>query len=412
MKILLVNKFYYQKGGAETCFFTLESLLKEAGHEVAVFSMKHPENLPTKYERYFVEEVDYNDLKKYSFAKKCRMALKLIYSSEAKRKISQLIADFKPDVIHYHNIYHQLSPSVLGIGKKSNIPTVLTVHDYKLACPNEQLFSNDTVCEKCIKWRYYNAVFHRCVKDSIPMSALGAIEATMHALCHTYSRNLDVIVSPSIFLKSIIKRSGYSKARIEVIPNAVAAPQFSATQEKGDYCLYIGRIARSKGILTLLKAVHKLDSTKLKLQIVGRGEDESIKHFVDKHNLPQVTWRGFQTGKKLFDIVQNCLFLVLPAEGYENCPMGVLEAFAYGKPVIGANIGGIPEQIKHGYNGYLFEPGNVEELAGLISKCFEDRENTINMGKNARKVFEEKYSPEVYFKKHLDLYQALVVKNN
>jgi len=406
LKILQVNKFYYQRGGAERCLFTLESLLKEAGHEVAIFSMKHPENLPSKYERYFVEEVDYSDPKKYSFAEKCRIALKLIYSSEAKRKISQLIADFKPDIIHYHNIYHQLSPSVLGSRQGRGIPTVLTVHDYKLACPNEQLFSNDAVCEKCIKGRYYYAVLRRCIKDSLPMSALGAIEATMHALCNTYRKNMDVIVSPSVFLANIIKRSGYSKARIEIIPNAVDVPNFSDTQEKRDYCLYIGRIARSKGILTLLKAIKKLENTKL--QIVGRGEDESIKNFIEKHYLSHVAWRGFQTGKKLFDIVRNCLFLVLPSEGYENCPMSVLEAFAYGKPVIGSRIGGIPEQITHGYNGYLFEPGNVQQLSKLIGKCFSDKEHTIQMGKNAWRIFEEKYSPQVYLKKHLDLYNEIV----
>jgi len=174
MKILLINKFFYKKGGADVYFLNLGRLLEQAGHEVAYFSMRHPNNLKTEWSKYFVSRVDFTE--RQGWTRELGKAGRFFYSFEAKRNLKKLLQDFEPDVVHLHNIYHQLSSSVLDVLKNHSARKVMTLHDYKLICPNYKLFTQGALCERCYRKKYYKAVLHKCLQNSALASLLAAVE--------------------------------------------------------------------------------------------------------------------------------------------------------------------------------------------------------------------------------------------
>ena len=217
MKILQVNQFYYLRGGAERYFLDLTEALRREGHEVAVFSMQHPKNQATPWSRYFISRISFNEMD-------LRYALKapgrVIYSLEAKRKFSQLLDDFQPDVIHIHNIYHHLSPSLLTVAKKRKIPVVMHLHDYKMICPNQSLFTKGAYCERCRDEKFYHCLLNKCLKGSLPGSALATVEMYLHhSVFRIYEKNIDCFIAPSRFMKDTMVRFGQKAEKIRVIYN-------------------------------------------------------------------------------------------------------------------------------------------------------------------------------------------------
>ena len=358
MRVLLINKYHYKKGGAERAYFDTARILAENGHSVAFFSMQHPDNLSTPWSKYFISQVDYLDAKQPLW-KKFVAAVSLLWNFEAARKLEALIVEFGPEVAHLHNTYHQLSPSILWVLKKHHIKIVMTLHDYKAVSPNYNLFVRGSIWEHTSGWW---TIYDRAIKDSFIKSVICAFELWLHRLLRSYGL-VDRYIAPSQFLIGEYQKLGFPYS-IQHVPQPLSPfPERPAVFGSGKYFLFAGRLSQEKGAKTLLKTFETMPEEHL--VIAGGGpEMESLKkQFVSR---PNITFLGHLTGEPLTKVFREAQVFILPSEWYENMPYSMLEALGYGLPVIGSKLGGIPERIVDGQNGFLFEAGSVESLKQAI----------------------------------------------
>ena len=402
MKILQINKFFYRRGGAETHFLNLCRLLESRGHEVIHFSTIDSRNEPSPFSKYFIPSIDLRA--RHGLWGSLKLAEHILYSTAAARQLEQLIKDTKPDVAHLHNIYHHLSPSILPVLKKYNIPMVMTLHDYKIICPNYKLYTQGAICERCKKHKYYQAILHRCIFDKILPSALAALEMSVHKIWGVNEKNIDLFISPSVFLKNKLLEWGIEN-KIEVVPNFFSpAPAFSIRASDENYLLYFGRLTEEKGLLTLIWAMKQLPD--IKLRLVGDGPlKEKLQNLVDMPDNIQLV--GHKSGTELAQEIAGARAVVAPSEWYENYPLSVLEAMGQGKPMIAANIGGLPEIVHDKKTGLLFQSGNANDLAEKIKLLWNDAALARNLGQAGQKQVSEENNPEAYYKRILAVYKRL-----
>lgn len=408
----MVNKFFFIKGGQERIMFDEARLLEEQGHEVAFFSMKHPENIPNyRYSKYFVDYVDLsNPNNDYSFTEKIKIAKDFIYNKSAKETFKKFIDDFKPDIVHCHGISHQISYSIIDVTNDLKIPVVQTLHDYQIVCPNYMLLlSGKNSCSdyKCIKGKYYNCFYYKCIKDSYPASLLGMAEMYFNRHEKGLINKVSKFIVPSKFLYNIVLNSGIEKEKVFLINNFIDTENIEPEYTSHKYFVYVGRLSKEKGLRTLLNAFHNIPS--VKLIIIGKGPIEQTL-ILDKelNQMENVEFVGYKNKEEINEYLKYCEALILPSEWYENAPVSMLEAFAMGKTVIASNIGGIPEMIKNNYNGYLFLPGSVNDLIIKISNFLNDETIYKKMGKNARDVVVQLYNKEIHLQKLLKLYKLTI----
>lgn len=404
MRVLLANKYFFNKGGAETYLFSVANLLKKHGHQVDFFSMQHSKNFSTPSQKYFVK---YWDNKNHSLSNIISASMRLLYSFEAKKKIQQLLIDFQPDIVHLNNIYHQLSPSIIHAVKKNRIPIVMTIHDLKLVCPNYAMFVNNHICESCKNNRFYFCTVNKCIKDSRLKSLLGTIEMYLHhSFFHIYNL-IDIFISPSQFIKNKLLKCGF-KGNIIYLPNFVSQDQFTPDyHSKQSSFVYFGRLKRNKGLVTLVDAAKSIDNIELK--IIGNGPlKDYLLRKIQNENIHNVRLLGYRSGDDLHNEIRDSIFTVVPSELYENNPLAVIEAFALGKPVIGAKIGGIPELVHDNKTGFTFQPGDAEDLKLKIEALKNNPELVVQMGINARKFVESNLTAETYYNKLESIYHSAI----
>lgn len=443
MRILLVNKYFYRKGGAETYFFALAEGLRALGHEVAFFSMQHPNNESSYWSKYFVSEKDYvGDISAF---KKVQEASTLIYSFEARRKFEALLEEFKPDVIHMNNVHRQLTLSILDAPylKKHHVPVVYTAHDYILVCPAYTMVNgHGEVCDACLDKHFIHAVKDACVKGSRAKSALATMEAEFLKFHHAYSK-IDLIIAPSQFMKSKLDEGGFA-SKIVAMQNFLTDSQIAmgarvANTHKFEdaqagarpYFLFFGRLSKEKGIFTLVKAFlqaaglgkgagsetgagaghNEVLPDTWDLHIVGDGpEREAIERLIASAG-PQAESRihllGYKSGEDLQREVGNARFSVLSSEWRENMPYSGLESLAAQTPIIGACIGGIPELVVEGETGFAFKSGNVDDLTKTFLKASLVNEiNYQSMQQACAKYVDKRCLQDRYIKQLLDIYEA------
>lgn len=385
MKILLINKFLFPKGGAETYVIRLGEELVRQGHEVQYFGMDHPNRTLENHAQSYTSEVDFHNSSKWE---RLTYPFRILYSAEARKKIRLVLDDFQPDVCHLNNFNYQLTPSMIleivkwrkETGRKCKI--VYTAHDYQLVCPNHMCNVPQTHqnCEKCLESRhYFNCIRQKCIHGSAMRSALGTAEATLWNAWGVY-KHIDRIICCSRFLKSKLDTNPLLREKNVAIHNFVE-PVVPQTFEKKDYVLYFGRFSIEKGIHTLAEACRNLPD--IPFVVAGAGDMEAV-----LHGLPNVRCVGFQTGDELRKLIAEARFSICPSEWYENCPFSVIESQMYGTPVLGARIGGIPELIDENQTGRFFESGNAEDLAQQIRRMWDDREALEGYSQNSlRKTF-------------------------
>jgi len=391
MRILLANKFFFPKGGAETVFFQERDYLHKSGHKVIDFSMKHPQNLPSEYQDYFVREVNYGapasggSLRR--LPSELATAANLIYNRGALRNLKSLINNDHPNIAHLHNIYHQISPSIIKSLKHAGAKIVLTLHDYKIICPNYiMLTAKGGKCERCQGKHFFMATLNRCKDRSLFKSSLLTLEAYWHRWVRTYDY-VDLFLCPSRFMADLVSRLRVDGGKVRVLHNGVNVEAHSYSPADEEYVLYFGRISKEKGIGTLLES-QALWSVDAPLKIVGDGPLlREVKTRFDR-----AEFLGQQNGEALKNLIKNAACIVVPSEWYENCSMSVLESMACGKPVIGSRVGGIPEQIEDGQTGFLFAPGNKLQLAQKISSLLASRDLRRRLGQKARQKVLREYS--------------------
>lgn len=405
MKVLQINKFFYHESGVTRYLFSVRQLLAQAGHKPMEFSMKHPKNVSSPYAPYFSDYVDYNN--PGGLLAKMKIGLRLTYSFNAKRQLKKLILAEKPDIAHLHVIYHQLSPSILGVLKKYNIPIVQTLHDYKQICPNYLLYVNEQVCERCKKHKYYHSLIHRCIKKSFIRSLNGMAEAYLHWFLKSYSK-IDLYIAPSRFIEKKYGEFGVPQKKIKYLPHFLDLKEYDLASKTGDYLVYFGRLAKEKGINLLLKALAKADPN-IPLKIIGEGpEKENVKKSIKELKLKNVELVGFKTGQELKKLITNSLAVVVPSLWYENAPFSVYESMALGKAVIGSDLGGIPELVEDQATGWLFKAGSVDDLASKIKIAANSPAKAEKFGQKAKEIAQEKFSALEHLKKLFAIYQKLI----
>ena len=402
MKVLLVNKFHYIKGGSETYYFSLGELLQKRGHQVIWFSMKDDRNLPCAQREYFVDHVDFNA--SGNVLNTAGSALHLLYSREAGRKFARLLDDKKPDIIHLNIFQSQLTGAIVEEAYKRHIPVVYTAHDLKSVCPNYLMMHHEKTCKKCLDGHYWHCFTNSCMKDSRAKSMLASLEAYVYKLKKTY-RKIDYVITPSLFYKNILEAADVFSCPIEHIKNFLPAETVYEKGSRGDYFLYFGRLSREKGIRTLIDAFSEAH-TEEKLYIVGSGpEEEDLRLMAKKPGMEdKIVFLGFKTGEELKKIIANALCVCLVSEWYENGPYSVLEAQALGRPVIVSDYGGLPELVEDGITGYIIKAGNVPDLTEKIRKMSHSGMDSAYISEKAAQA----YSADLYAEHVIGIYEKLI----
>lgn len=406
MKVLLVNKFLFAKGGDAVSTLATGGLLNARGHEVSYWGMSHPSNPLFPLSRHFMPHVDYNAPSGvFSMAGD---ALNIIYSFEAKKRIARLLDEIRPDVAHLNNIAHQISPSILDVLREKRVPVVMTLHDYKLVCPYYNLMSGSLPCERCAGGRFYNCLLRRCTKGSRLKSLVNTIEMYLHhGLLHIYDK-VDCFISPSVFLKEKVSSLGF-KGDVTHIYNFVdPAASVPLYDFKEPVIVYAGRLSTEKGVETLIDAVKGLN---LKLRIAGDGPlKEGLAAKIAEGRGGNVELLGHMAHASVADEIRAAMFFVMPSIWYENNPLSVIESFALGKPVIGARIGGIPELVRDGETGLCFEPGDPVDLRKKIEHLASNSDKIKSFGKNARRFAEERLDPGTHYRALMQVYERAIKK--
>lgn len=403
-RLLNVNSYHYRRGGSDAVYFDHAQLMQSRGWSNAFFSMKHANNVPSEWSRYFIDEIEFGN--RYSFAQKVAMAGKVIYSFEAQRKLRELLQAFPADLAHLHCIYHHHSPSILATLAQAGIPAVMTAHDLKIACPAYKMLTDDGVCERCKDGSVLNVVQHRCVRDSLGASMLVAAETWVHRRLQSYRKYLKRIVVPSRFFLEKFVEWGWPAETFAHIPNFIDATRFTPRFEAGRYMLYFGRLAPEKGVATLMRAAK---AAGVPLRIAGTGPEAESLIALQAQLQGDVEFLGFCSGDDLHALIAQSRCVVVPSEWYENAPLAVLESFALGKPVIGARIGGIPEMVIDDQTGWSYTSRSADELAAVLARVADPAFTpTLEAtGRSARAFVEARYSPAAYAESMLGLYEDI-----
>ena len=399
MKILMINKFLHPNGGSETYIFRLGDSLTARGHEVQYFGMEHEGRCVGNRVNAYTSDMDFRGGSKLA---KLTYPIKTIYSAEARRKLRLVLEDFQPDVCHLNNFNYQLTPSILleiAKWRKEGHPcrVVYTAHDLQLVCPNHMCNNPNTGenCEKCLGGHFENCALGRCIHGSLAKSAIGTLEAMLWNGCGVY-KNIDVMICCSEFLKRKMDSNPLFAGKTLALHNFVDKAEKQET-EKQNYVLYFGRFSREKGIDTLIQVCKELPEIPFVFAGTGPLEEELA-------GVPNIQNVGFQRGQDLETLIRQARFSLCPSEVYENCPFSVMESQLYGTPVLGADIGGIPELIEEGKTGELFESGNAAQLKEKIKMLWENRDLTARYSENCAHIrFDD---VDTYTEKLLKLYRG------
>lgn len=409
MRVLQINKFFFEKGGTERYFFSLSRALEQRGHDVMHFSMQDPRNEASAYAEHFVTHRDYHE--SASMPERISRGFSIIRSREAHDKLARLIAHKRPDVAHLHNIYHQLTPSVVHALAQARVATVMTSHDYKLVCPKYSLHDGARYCYRCKGGHYYRAPLARCQQGSFLRSGLLALEAYWQRATHAYDA-VEFILAPSRFMRDTLVEAGYGVERVLLLRSFVTAGEVGEDEafDRSDvprqlpakYVLYFGRLSEEKGLPTLLDAVAA--SPEVSLVLCGDGPLRSrLGTMVHAKGIDdRVTFLGFVAKPGLNSVVRRARAVLMPSESPENAPFTVIEAMALGVPVIVSRMGGLPELAELA-GGLQFEPGDAGGLASCIEALWRDDARAANIGEKSRAAVAGNFDRET----HLDALEAI-----
>ena len=404
--LLSINNYYYPRGGAETVFLQHNEMLEAKGWRVAPFCMQHEKNMRSPWSSSFVERIEYGE-ELPAITARIRQGFKAVYSWESRSRIREILKTLKPDVCHAHNIYHHISPSILGVINEHGVPLVMTLHDLKIACPAYSMLTHDGICERCRNGGLYHVLTNRCMKGSFSLSALVMMESYLHRLLGSYRNNVSRFIVPSKFYFNKLVEWGFDPAKFAYVPNFVDAAAFRPEPKPGRRFVYFGRLSREKGVGTLIEAAARAGAA---LDIAGSGPaEQSLKQRAGELGA-DVRFLGFLSGGALHEAVRGARAVVTPSEWYENAPLSVLEAFALGKPVIASRIGGLPEIVIDGECGWQFEPGGVAGLSEALGNVMELSESELTRtGAAARERVSKHFSPSRYLADVRKIYGSLGV---
>ncbi|MBE6737631.1 MAG: glycosyltransferase family 4 protein [Ruminococcaceae bacterium] len=397
MRILLVNKFLYQKGGAETYVFKLGEMLTKHGHQVEYFGLENEKNIVGNNAGSYVSDIDFST----GVGKNLKAPFRIIYSGEARKKLKKVLYDFKPDIIHLNNIQFHLTPSIILEANKfrkktkSDLKIIYTAHDYQLICPSHGLFDTDIrVCEKCLGGNYTHCLRTKCVKGSLMKSFLGMMDAYTWKISKAYSY-IDKIICPSHFLKGKLDTQKRFADKTVALHNFIEDKKIE-TVVKDDYVLEFGHLSRDKGTNTLLAVAKRIPDVRFLFAGYGVAVD-------DMKDIDNAQYVGFKTGEELVSLISRAKCSIYPSEWYENCPFSVIESQMFRTPVICSRMGGIPELVKDKQTGLLFEAGNADDLEEKLRYFLYTDGIAEEYTENCKDVSFE--TPETYYSKLIKIYE-------
>lgn len=412
MRILHVNKFLRVVGGAETYMFTVAQLQREQGNEVAFFGLEHehndvavslgqsPQHLAKK------RALDNIDI---PVRAKASNAAAMIWNVDAQRAMTKTLEQFQPDVVHLHNIYHQLSPSILRPLKENSIPTVMTVHDYKLICPSYKLLADGEVCERCIDGRFRSAVMQKCQSGSRLQSSLLAIESRLHRTLQAYDP-VDLFLCPSRFMAEKLAEANVFADRLRHIPNFVApAEAASPEHESRPIILFVGRLSHEKGVDVLVEAANLLQGN-ADVVIIGDGPEQESLHELVRASGSSARLIGRKTPAEVRQWLQRASALVVPSRWHENQPISILEALSQKVPVIATDLGGLGELVIDGQTGLIVPADDAVSLARAIDHLASSSEIVADMGERGLALVEQEHSTNVHEQRLLTLYSEAMTR--
>ena len=401
MRIVIANRRYFESSGPERYLFSIKQMLEAHGHKVYPFSVKRKDNYECETSGYFVNPPAGEDVLFYKDYKVSKLqALKIfrnaIYSGEAYKKMRKLLIDKQIDVLYLLGIVNDISPSVIDAAYSLKIPVVMRISDYYLLCPEYRFLRDEKICQECFSGYYY-ALKYKCVQGHFAPTFTRVLSMYIHKWLKIYDK-VNYFITPSECMRQNMIQGGFDGEKIKFIPSFFELKGQQVCFENKGYILYFGRISRDKGVHVLLEAINR-GRISVPVVIAGESTDETLgelKDYVSKYDLQNVVFVGFKKGNELEELIKGAIFTVVPSVWLDNSPMTVLESMAYGKPVIGSNIGGIAEQIADEC-GLKFEVGNAEELAHEIKDLLSNPERIINMGKKGRERIETCYSPGKHY---------------
>jgi glycosyltransferase involved in cell wall biosynthesis len=401
--LLSINNYFYPRGGAEVVFLEQNRMFEEIGWQVVPFAMQHRKNLPTPWSAYFPDEIEFGE--RYSLASRLVRAPRVIYSLQARRRLRALLQAVRPRVAHVHNIYHHLSPSILGLLHDHGIPVVLTVHDLKLGCPAYTMMRGRQPCDECRGGRFHRAAVNRCIKGSLALSSLVMIESYVHRWLRLYDASVTRFVVPSRFVLDTLVAWGWPRERFVHIPNFVDLDRFRPDAPVGRRFVYCGRLDRLKGVATLITAAA---DARQPVTVIGGGPDEARLRALAASLAADVDFVGHLRGDALAQAIGSARAVVVPSEVNENAPLAVLEAYAAGRPVIGSRIAGIPELVREDETGDLFPAGDAAALAAALGRYAALPDHRLAaMGAAGRDWVARDFSVAAYRDRMLGLYETI-----
>jgi glycosyltransferase involved in cell wall biosynthesis len=384
MRVLIVHNRYQQAGGEDTVVANEQALMEQQGWETRLWSVS-------------------NDAIATSWSK-IAAAVRAPYSHAARKRLAQVIADFRPAIVHVHNFFPLLSPSVYDACRDAGVAVVQSLHNYRTICPGAQLTRDGHECEDCIGASPYQAALHGCYRGSHLGSLAVARMVDLHRRRGTWSRKVDRFIALSLFAKGKFLAAGFPADRMAVKPNFAADRMITDTAPRAG-ALYVGRLSPEKGISTLVKAWRGLD---VPLRLVGDGP---LRESIGSAANPQIVMLGRKAPADVAAEMAQAAVLIMPSAWPENCPMVILEAFCQSLPVIASCIPAIQEIVEDGASGLLFAQRDPEELAAKVRWAHQNPGAMRTMGANARKIYEQRYSPCVNFGQLVKIYEAAIEQN-
>lgn len=405
MKVLLAHKFLHVTGGAEVFFLETGRLLEQHENEVVYFSTESSENLPSPFSRYFVTPPNYRT---GSLVNRAKGIGKMIWSFDAKNKFARLIADTKPDLIHVFAIHVHLTPSILAAAYEAGVPVVMSCNDYKHICPNYKLFHHGKICTDCKQGRFYKAIKNRCCKDSLVYSVASALEAYVHNSIGVYRKYIHTYLFSSEFMQRETERFwGAGAFRWDMLRNPFDSQSYPYSPDYDDYGLYFGRLIDEKGVDVLIRAASI--TPYIKLKIVGNGPDEeSLKKLVFDLGINNIEFMGPLWGDELNSVLKLARFVVVPSVWHENFPYVINQAFAFGKPVIGADRGGITELVAHGQRGLVYPADDIDSLACALQELWNYPEKAVAMGRRAKEFSDTEFNDKRQYERLMNIYTGVL----
>jgi len=400
VRILHVDKFLRRHGGAAGYMLDLAARQRAEGHTVEFFSVDHPDNLPATFAADFAPAVDYDDPRPLHRA---LAVARTVHSPVAARRIAAVVDRFRPDVVHAHNIYHQLSPSILGPLRRRSVPVVLTAHDAKLVCPSYSLFAGSGPCTACVGASPLHAVTARCAKGSLAVSAAVAVESLVHRTIGAYDP-VGRFVAPSRFLADLLVRGGFAADRVVHLPNPVALRR-PARRGAGDGVVSVGRLVAAKGVDLTIEAIGRCEGARL--TVVGDGPERAALEDLARRLAPgRVRFCGMLDPADTAAVVAGARVAVLAARAPDNQPLAVLEAMAAGVPVVVTALGGLPELVRHEVDGLVVDHPAPDLVARAIARPLRDPVWARAAGERARRAVAANHDPAVHLARLTAVYAA------